>query len=210
MSQVKILTVEHQSNGGLGMLGERLQALGAQITVVGPDAGKEVPESLSGYDALIVLGGSMGPTDDHVAPWLPRTRKLLQEAHEKQVPTLGICLGAQLLVTALGGLVKEMPDGPEVGLQSVTFTANNDDPLFGSIVGEVPVIQWHWLESVELPENTTVFASSSACKNQAFRVADSAWAVQFHPEALTKTAEDWAAEDAKSVSDLGLTQEGIV
>jgi GMP synthase-like glutamine amidotransferase len=212
MSSARVLVIEHQKNAGLGQLSDRLIENGLTLETVGPDAGAPVPESLDGYDALIVLGGAMGPTEDDKAPWLPATRKLLVDGVELGVPTLGICLGAQLLATATGGHVRTMPQGPEVGLYDVDFTSTAaGDPLFGGLAEtSVPAVQWHWLEADRLPDGAQVLASSPACRNQAFRVGAAAWGVQFHPEALGATAQDWVDEDRESLDELGLEEAAVV
>lgn len=212
MTAPRVLVVEHQRDAGLGLVGERLAHAGVLVDQVGPDVGREVPDSLDGYDGLIVLGGSMGPTDDERAPWLPATRQLLAEGVNRELPTLGICLGAQLLVTATGGRVGTMPTGPEVGLQTVTFDDSaTGDPLFGGFAGaEVPAVQWHWLAAEALPAQTEVFASSAACATQAFRIGPRAWGVQFHPEALGDTARDWADDTGDDLVELGLDGDAVV
>lgn len=212
MSGARLLVVEHQGDAGLGLFGGRIAEQGVALEIVGPDAGAELPPSLDGFDGLIVLGGSMGPTDDDQAPWLPATRRLLAEGVARGIPTLGICLGAQLLVTATGGHVRTAPDGPEVGLHTVRFEAGAaGDPLFDGLAGaDVPAVQWHWLEADALPGEASVLASSPVCRNQAFRIGAAAWGVQFHPEALGGTAQDWVEEDRQSLVDLGLAEAEVV
>ena len=212
MSGPRILVVEHQGNAGAGLFGERLAASGAELVTVGPDRGAPVPGSLDGFDALVVLGGAMGPADDAHAPWLPATRRLLAEGVARGVPTLGICLGAQMLAHETGGRVRTMPAGPEIGLCSVRFSPDAaDDPLFGGLgADELPVVQWHWLEADALPDGARVLASSASCRTQAFRLGEAAWGVQFHPEALAGTAADWAQEDRGSLEELGLPADAVV
>lgn len=207
----RVLVIEHQSNAGIGLFGERLLKEGVELDVTGPDTGKEIPESLQGYDGMIVLGGATGPLEDDKAPWLPDVRKRIEEALEQELPLLGICLGAQLLTTVVGGQVKEMPTGPELGLHTVKFDKSaQEDALFSALnhlsETELPVIQWHYLES-HLPTGVKNYASSRRCENQAFRVATAAWGVQFHPEALASTAQDWSIEDASNLELLGLDAE---
>lgn len=212
MTTPRVLVVEHQDNAGLGLVGDRLRSRDLELVLVGPDAGSPVPDSLAGYDALVVLGGTMGPTEDDTAPWLPATRKLLAQGIEHEVPILGICLGAQLLATAAGGHVRDMPAGPEVGLCDVEFASDAaPDPVFGGLAGvTVSAVQWHWLEADTLPDDSTVLASSGACRNQAFRIGTRAWGVQFHPEALTRTIIDWAAEDRENLALLGIEEGELV
>ncbi len=93
--------------------------------------GDHLPENLDGYQALISLGGEMGALDDDVAPWLPATRALLAAAVRDRTPTLGICLGSQLLAAATGGTRRVGQDGPEIGAYlTAKRDAADDDPLF--------------------------------------------------------------------------------
>ncbi|WP_336658730.1 type 1 glutamine amidotransferase [Leucobacter sp. USHLN153] len=212
MSAPRVLVVEHQRDASLGHFAAELAEAGVEPVVVGPDTGSPVPESLDGFDALLVLGGSMGPLDDEEAAWLPATRSLLQASVARELPTLGICLGAQLLATATGGHVRTMPDGPEVGLLRLQFSASAaDDPVFADLADRcVRAVQWHWLEVEKLPEGAQVIASSEACAHQVFRIGNAAWGVQFHPEALGRTAQDWADEDPKSLEVLGIEPRALV
>ncbi|UOQ58052.1 type 1 glutamine amidotransferase [Leucobacter allii] len=211
----RVLVVEHQGNAGIGLLSDGLAAGGAELVVVGPDAGRPLPKSLAGFEALIVLGGSMGPEDDAEAPWLPDARALLAEGVANGTPTLGICLGAQLLAVATGGVVATLPGGPEIGLCTASFAEaaprTAGDPVLGPLAGtEPPVVQWHYLEIAELPPGAELLASSDACRHQAFRLGEAAWGVQFHPEATTPTAEAWVLEDADGLERLGRAAEPIV
>ncbi|MFV0435515.1 MAG: type 1 glutamine amidotransferase [Leucobacter sp.] len=212
MNEARILVIEHQRDAGLGQLSARLAENGCVLEVVGPDTGRPLPDSLEGFDALIVLGGSMGPTEDDRAPWLPAARDLLAEGVDRRVPTLGVCLGAQLLATATGGHVRTMPAGPEVGLCAVRFeSAAENDPLFGQLAhSEARAVQWHWLEADALPADATILASSDACRNQAFRLGDTAWGVQFHPEALDDTVREWSVEDRASLEQTGLAARDLI
>jgi GMP synthase-like glutamine amidotransferase len=71
----RVLVVEHERAVPVGLLGERLAAVGCRVETVGPDAGRPIPRIPDGYDGVIVFGGSMGPTDDGLAPWLPDVRR---------------------------------------------------------------------------------------------------------------------------------------
>lgn len=212
MAGVNVLVIEHERDAGIGFLQPQFLAHGIELDTVGPAREQPVPASLEGYAGLVVLGGSMGPTDDEAAPWLPATRALLVESVQREVPTLAVCLGAQLLTTAMGGLVGEAQGGPEIGLSELdVLEAAAGDPLFGVLRGSrVPAVQWHWLEATNLPPGATLLASNAACTHQAFRVGPAAWGVQFHPEVLTQTVSNWYAEDAEAVERLGYTRVGLV
>jgi GMP synthase-like glutamine amidotransferase len=165
-----------------------------------------MPPSVEG-DALIVLGGPMGAYDDDQAPWLPAVRSLLSTAIDDGVPTLGICLGAQLLAVAAGGEVVKGAAGPEIGVGAVDVS-DSDELL---TAGRLPVVQWHYDTVSRMPDGATLLASSDSYRVQAFRVGDIAWGVQFHPEATLPMVTEWAAEDADNIRTmLGRTPEDVV
>lgn len=216
LTNLRVLIVEHQADGGPGLLAERLATAHVQTTVVGPHLDRPVPEVMGEFDALVVLGGSPGPMEDEKAPWLPHVRALIADALETEKPILGICLGAQMLTMVAGGNVAEIDAGPEVGLVDLELTeAGKSDPLL-SVLDDSEItqlahppqaLQWHWLEAKALPPGSTTLMESTACSNQAFRVGERAWGVQFHPEALGDTAKTWSIEDAKNITELGLDAE---
>lgn len=213
-SPLRVLIIEHEIDGGPALFGERLARARANVTIAGPHLDTDIPVNLDGYDALAVLGGSPGPTDDEDAPWLPQVRNLLAEALEQQLPTLGICLGSQMLATVAGGRVDRIEAGPEIGLCEVEFTeAGLSDPLLSVVArrnqSSLPIktVQWHYLEAKELPAGSVPLMSSGACQNQAFRVGERAWGVQFHPEALGQTSIDWSELDAKALARMGVNAE---
>jgi GMP synthase-like glutamine amidotransferase len=193
-----VLVVENEPADPVGTLGPWLTGAGLELTVARPYAGDELPADLDGVAGLVVLGGSMSATDDVVAPWLPEVRRLLAEAVRAEVPTLGICLGAQLLAVAAGGRVEPSPDGPEFGAQLIAKRANAaTDPLFGPIPITPDVIQWHVDAIVQLPGGAVHLAGSPGCEVQAFRVGRLAWGTQFHIETTPDTVRQWAADDAE-------------
>ena len=206
----KILVVEHEANAGIGLVGERIRAAGIEMDVVGPEAGQDIPLTAAGYAGVVVLGGTPGPTDDADAIWLPRVRELIADSLETTTPFLGICLGAQMLAV-VAGVVAGVRKGAEIGLSELALTANAaSDPLLHDLPTELQAMQWHSLEVHELPVGSTSLCSSDRCPNQAFRVGESAWGLQFHLEALAATAEDWARADSEELRDAGLTSTQVV
>ena len=175
---------------------------GLRLSVLRPHAGDQLPADLDDYAGLVVLGGGMGAGEDAVHLWLPRTRALLAEAVAREIPTLGVCLGAQLLAVATGGRVGPNPDGPEYGAQLVAKRANAaTDPLFGSLPITPDVIQWHVDAVLDLPPAAIGLASSPTCEVQAFRVGRLAWGIQFHIETTPQVLRDWAEEDVVALAD---------
>src|SRR4051794_7382663 len=186
----RALVVQHTAQEGLGNLLEWLPAAGLDVHPIHPYLGHRVPPSVEG-DALIVLGGPMGANDDADAPWLPATRALLATAIDDGVPTLGICLGAQLLAVAAGGEVQRGSAGPGLGLGYVDVLLS--DQLLDA--GRLPVVQWHYDTVTRLPNGAELLASSDLYQVQAFRLGEVAWGLQFHIEATEAMVRDWVRED---------------
>jgi GMP synthase-like glutamine amidotransferase len=186
----RALVVQHTPGEGLGNLLQWLPEAGLDVHPIHPYLGHRVPPSVEG-DALIVLGGPMGAYDDADAPWLPATRELVSTAIDDGVPTLGICLGAQLLAVAAGGEVQRGSGGPELGLGKVDVPVG--DQLLTA--GSMPVVQWHYDTVTRMPDGAELLGSSDAYRVQAFRVGDVAWGLQFHVEATPAMVADWARED---------------
>jgi len=196
-------------------LGEWLTEAGLELTVLRPHAGDALPETLDDYLALVVLGGDQNayPDGDGVpgAPWFPALEALLRKAVRNRVPTLGVCLGGQLLAAAHGGLVERSTSGPEVGPGLVgKRDAADTDPLFKWVPLLPDVIQWHRDEITELPLKAVLLAASSRYPNQAFRLGDRAWGLQFHIECDVAMIEQWAADDRATLDALGYDAEAVV
>jgi GMP synthase-like glutamine amidotransferase len=147
----------------------------------------------------------MGAYDDEVAPWLAPLRGLLANAVQAELPTLGVCLGAQLLAAANGGRVARNPDGPEIGAQLVAKRgAASNDPLFGPMPITPDVIQWHFDAVTVLPPGAIHLYSSPVCDNQAFRLGRLAWGIQFHIETTPEIVRSWAEADAGQLDGFDL------
>jgi GMP synthase-like glutamine amidotransferase len=189
-----VLVVEHEADAGLGRMAPPLAAT-TDLDIRRPYLGDDLPADTGGLSGLIVLGGEMGALDDDAAPWLITTRKLLAAAVETGLPTLGICLGAQLLAAACGGRVERGGSGLEVGVVEVSAEPPaHNDPLLGPVFGgwhARPVAQYHRDEITELPPGAVRLATGAAYPNQAFRVGAAAWGVQYHPEVTRTDFEDW-------------------
>jgi GMP synthase (glutamine-hydrolysing) len=177
----KLLVFQHAAHELLGTLDPHLRREGFRIRYVNFARHPDARPAIDGYDALIVLGGPMNVDESDRHPHLGHEIEVITEALERGRPVLGICLGAQLLAHALGGHVGRA-SAPEIGWFDVKRSeAASDDPLLGHFAGTERVFQWHGY-TFELAPGAVHLASSERCENQAFRVGDSAWGLQFHLE----------------------------
>jgi GMP synthase-like glutamine amidotransferase len=209
------LVVENDPSDPPARLGEWLAEAELPLTVVRPHAGDELPDDLGDHLALVVLGGDQdafaAADGTPGAPWFPRLEGLLRKAVRGRVPTLGVCLGAQLLAVAHGGLVERSTSGPEIGPGLVgRRDAADADPLFKYVPLLPDVIQWHRDEITELPLNAVLLAASTRYPYQAFRLGDRAWGVQFHLECDLEMIERWTVSDADVLAELGYDPEAVV
>lgn len=204
----RVLVVEHEAAAGLG----RLDPLpGCEPVTIRPYLGDTLPADLTGFDGLVVLGGAMDAWDDAGSPWLPAARGLLALAVEAALPTLGVCLGAQLLAMACGAPVGRGAAGPELGLVPVTLLPGADQDAFASgLPTEVPAPQGHVDVVQELPAGAVLLGSSSAYPHQLFRVGVAAWGVQYHPEVTEADFTSWMAGDVDALAEQGRTPGEVV
>jgi GMP synthase (glutamine-hydrolysing) len=166
-----------------------LDACGAlRVQTVKPLAGQALPGHAEVAGA-VVMGGPMGADEVERFPALAAEREWLAEAVRRELPVLGVCLGAQLLARALGAEVRA-GEGKEVGFAPVEVS-EPADPILGALAPSTDVLHWHG-EVFELPEGATPLASSALTEHQAFRRGN-AWGVLFHPEADLALVEAWLA-----------------
>lgn len=130
-------------------------------------------------DLLVLMGGSMGVYEQDRHPWLGSEIVRIAQRIAADRPTLGVCLGSQIMAAAMGARVYPGPVR-EVGFSTLSLTAaGRDSPLSG--VADVPVLHWHG-DTFDLPDGVTLLASSCHYAHQAFSRGRNQLALQFHPE----------------------------
>ena len=169
--------LQHVSFETPALIGAEAEARGIEVEIARMDLGQEVP-AVDSIEGLIVMGGPMGVMDTREHPGLLAEMRLIEAAVRRDLPVIGVCLGAQLLAAAMGARVYRGPL-EEVGAGEVTLVA--DDPVLGAAGESLPVLHWHG-DTFDLPEGATLLASSATYENQAFRLGKRAYGLQFHVE----------------------------
>ena len=184
------VVMQHVAFEGPGSVARAVTDSGAPLHVVRVDQSEAVPppDSVGGISGLVVMGGPMGVHDD--LPWLEDERALLRAAVGAGLPVLGVCLGAQQLAAALGAEVTSGPV-PECGVGEVHLTTDAiDDPVFGPAPTPLPCVHWHGA-TFSLPEGAVRLAGNDAYENQAFRMGERAYGLQFHVEVTASLVAHW-------------------
>ena len=185
-----VLVLQHIACEPPGAFEDVLIAAGADIHRVELDEGEPLP-SWQDYVAIVAMGGPMSVNDDAELPWLTAEKQAIADAVKAGVPYWGSCLGVQLLAASLGARVYSGTQ-PEVGVLPVTLTEDGrSDPVFAGLPPEFLTLQWHG-DTFDLPDGATLLASSPAYPNQAFRLGQTAYGVQFHVEVTEQMAREWA------------------
>lgn len=184
------VAIRHVAFEDLGNLTPQLTRAGFDIEVL--DAGVDDARiaELGDADLWVVLGGPISVNDGEDYPFLALERRILAERIDRQRPTLGICLGAQLMAAALGARVYAGPV-KEIGWASVHRNGGTGPhPVDALARADLPVLHWHG-ETWELPSGATRLLSSDAYVEQAFEVGTACLGLQFHPEATAAGLERW-------------------
>lgn len=182
--------IQHVAFEDPGLVIEVGRAHGLDLEIRHMHRGDPVPPA-DATEGLVVMGGPMGVYEADRHPHLHAVERLLAEAVDRKLPVLGICLGAQLLASALGARVAKGPS-QEIGFGTVELTREGAaDPLLGGFGPRLSVFHWHG-DTFERPPNTDILASSDAYPHQAFRVREQvAYGLQFHVEPNARVWQEW-------------------
>jgi GMP synthase (glutamine-hydrolysing) len=196
------LAIRHVHFEDLGAFAEPIEAAGYAIRL--HDAGVDDLRALDplAADLLVVLGGPIGANEEDKYPFLAHEIGLIERRLAAGRPTLGICLGAQLMARTLGARVYPGP-AREIGWGPIALTeAGRSGPLRHFSSG--PVLHWHG-DTFDLPNGAERLAATALCENQAFAHGRHALAFQFHPEAEAKGFERWLIGHAVEIAAAGLS-----
>lgn len=190
------VAIQHVPFEGPGSIAAAAGRAGHDLRCVHPYRGEPLP-SADELAGLIVMGGPMSVNDVAQHRYLSDELKLIAAMLELQKPLLGVCLGAQLIASALGARV-DVGDTEELGVGAVYLTpAGCADPVLGAAAAptdrgpaELPVVHWH-RETFQLPTGSELLAGSDSYPHQAFRFGRRVYALQFHVELDEALADGW-------------------
>jgi GMP synthase-like glutamine amidotransferase len=202
-----LLVIQFQDYAPLGALEGPLRERGHELVEWRLDRAEARPASLDGVGGVIALGGRMDPDQDAEHPWLADVRDVLAEAVERGIPTLGLCLGGQLLAQSLGGRAGPVAE-PEIGWFEVEVEpAAAGDPLLAGLATTQPAFLWHHY-GFTLPPGATLLARTPRAA-QAFRVGDLTWGLQFHIEVDGPIAQSWIVLGRSELVGHGLDPDAL-
>lgn len=164
------------------------------------------PQTLTGRVRGVIVTGSAAMVTER-APWSVATGMWLEQVHARRIPIFGICYGHQLLADHLGGQVARNPSGRQIGTVELSLTQEGQvDPLFAAVQGAAPLlVQATHVEAVtKLPREAVRLATSPLDANHAFRIGDTTWGVQFHPEFSESVSAGYVEGRREAIEDEGL------
>lgn len=195
------VAVRHVAFEDLGLLGPLLAARGVDVRTVDAPIEPLDAASLMAPDLVVVLGGPIGVYEDDVYPFLTAELAAIEARLEAKKPTLGICLGAQLMAKALGAVVAPGPQ-KEIGYAPLAVTEEGRAAGLGDFAA-TPVLHWHG-DNFALPEGAARLASTAACPNQAFAVGPTLLGLQFHVEVDPTRIETWLVGHTVELGKAGI------
>ena len=199
---MRILGIHQEADSSLCTLEGPIEERGHELHHWHPWRGERRPD-LDSYDAVIAMGGIVHPDQHEQYPWLTAELDVLRTLARDGVPVLGVCLGAQLLAHALGAEVARLPEHEVGWYEVVTTPAARHDALLGEFPERLQAFQWHEYGFTP-PPGATVLAASPRTPHQAVRLAERAWAVQFHIEVDASVIARWLVEGARELADKGI------
>jgi GMP synthase-like glutamine amidotransferase len=190
---MRVQVLQHVPFEDVGSMAEWFQARGAELHYTRFfEADAHLPE-VDRCDLIVAMGGPMSVNDEAELPWLIEEKAFLRQAIEAGVPVLGICLGAQLIASALGARVQ--PNAvAEIGWFPVWRAESVGDDCF-VFPDRIELLHWHG-ETFALPEGARLLASSEACRHQAFQLGRRVIGLQCHPEMTPAIVADLLDECA--------------
>ncbi len=202
------LIIQHVEPEGPYAIGDALDAAGVAVDLRRVFAGDALPAGVSDADGLVIMGGPMSATSDEGFPTRRAEIDLVGDALRLGMPTLGVCLGAQVLALAAGGSVFSGEHGQEIGWGAVELSQEaGDDPLLNGLPSTLTVMHWHG-DTYQAPPGAVSLASSAQYPAQAFRIG-LAWGFQFHVEVDERAVAAFVDAFGEEARRAGVSPESI-
>jgi len=197
----RALTISHVAFENLGTLGMELERAGVQIDAIDACAADFRTFDPLEADLLIVLGGPIAVYQDDAYPFISDEISFLRRRLVGRRPTLGICLGAQLMAASLGAKVFEGARGKEIGWAPVVTGRDTAlYPDFARLLTETTAfLHWHG-DTFDLPPGARHLGQTALYANQAFALDNYALGLQFHPEVTADGLERWYVGHASELA----------
>ncbi len=195
----KVLMVVHRPESETGRVGRFVRENGYEEEVCRLALGHALPETLTDYAGVVIFGGPMSVHDTAEFPFLNAERDWIARHADGSTPMLGICLGAQLIATALGGnSVRHPQEKVEVGYYPL-FSTEQGLPLFPR---EMHAFQWHG-DAIIAPPGAELLATGDTFAVQAFRMGQAVVGIQFHPEVSRAMHHRWIVRAGERLAEPG-------
>jgi GMP synthase-like glutamine amidotransferase len=193
----RIAIFQHAESEGPGYVRTWLELAGFEMDFVRwwKSPAQSAASIDSSWDGCVILGGAMNIYQHRDHPWLEQEKALISQLLSREVPILGICLGAQLLADQLGGRVFQNPH-EEIGWWPIEFCAAARE-IFPEFSREETFLHWHG-DTFSLPQGAVPLGASSACSRQGFIYKKNVVAVQFHPEVDEPLLQDFCGDGTET------------
>ena len=185
---MRTLAIRHVGFEHLDLFEDILKNRGHEVRYL--DAGVRLFDDIDPMadHLVVVLGGPIGAYERESYPFLDEETAFIARRLGARRPTLGVCLGAQIMAAALGARVYPGPV-KEIGWKPLKLTNSGTFSPLGA-VGSASVLHWHG-DTFDLPPGATLLASTDLVENQAFALDNYGLALQFHLEATAENLERW-------------------
>lgn len=199
-----VACLHHLEKPFTGHAGAALRVAGIELLERDLLRGEPLPD-LDSVDGIVSYGGDQSVTEVERYPYLMAEAELLRDAVERGVPVFGICLGGQLLAHALGGEVRAMRARTVQWSPVEPLEAAAGDRAFGTLPEGARALNWNE-DCFEPPADGIELIARTGEGCQAFRLGETAWGIQFHPEASAEIVEDWYRSDADFLAQAGVVE----
>ena len=195
------IAIRHVPFEDLGLLGPLLAQRGFTTSYLDAGIDSVTPEAVLGADLLVVLGGPIGVYETGEYPFLLEEKRAIAARVSRGLPTLGVCLGAQLIADVMGAEVRATGK-KEIGYSPLTLTEDGRKSVLAPLVG-VPVLHWHG-DEFAIPEGAARLAETPGFPHQAFSFGSHILGLQFHLEADHTQIERWLIGHACELAGAGI------